>query len=218
MAYVPNGRSRKGKKRMAEKKAKKISVNAFEEAAGVKYGETTQIGWNGLTITVKKRLSLKEMVWFVDDVVDNCFDDEDGTYYPQYEQFLIDKNIIERYTNLTLPQNIEKQYELLISTNLTTLIIKEADFDQYEEIINIIDKKIEHRRLLEAEGAKRRIDDAYRKIVEIAEQLDKMFADVTPDDIAKVVGAVADGKIDEHKIVDAYFEKKAEAGKQDGAR
>ena len=202
---------------MPEKKVKKISVNAFEEAAGIKYGETAEMKWKGLTIDVRHRLTLREMVWFVDDVVDSCFDDEDGTYYPQYEQFLICKNVVERYTNLTLPQNVEKQYELLVGSNIAAYVIEMVDKLQYDEIIRTIDKKIGHRRQLEAEGAKRRIDDAYRKIVEIAEQLNKMFTDITPEDIAKVVGAVADGKIDEHKIVDAYFEKKAEAGEQDGA-
>ena len=201
---------------MAKKKSERISVNALEEAAGVQYGETTTVEWHGLTITVKKRLSLREMVWFVDDVADNCFDDADGTYYPQYEYFLTQRNVIERYTNLTLPQNIEKQYELLTVTGLFAHIVEAIDYDQYKEIVDVIGKKIEQRRQSEIEGAKRRIDEAYEKIVEITEQLNKMFAGVTPEDISKLVGAMTDGKFDERKIVDAYFEKKAEVGEADG--
>lgn len=201
---------------MAKKKSERISVNAFEEAAGLKYGETTTVEWNGLNITVKRRLSLREMVWFADDVADNCFDDADGTYYPQYEDFLTRRNIIERYTNLTLPQDIEKQYELLTATSVITCVLAAVDFGQYEEIVDITKKKIEQRRQSEADGAKRRIDEAYSKIKEIAEELGKMFSSVTPEDITKLVGAITDGKLDEHKIVDAYFEKKAEVGETDG--
>lgn len=197
-------------------KKNRISVNAFEEAAALKHDETTDIEWNGLTITVRKRLSLREAMLFAIDVTNACFDDEDGSYNPEYRELIQYKNVIERYTNLTLPQNIERQYELLIGTDIVLKVLCAVDYDQYGEILNDIDAKIEYRKEIEAYGARRRIDEAYNKIVEIADQLGKMFSDVTPEDISKVIGAVADGKIDEHKIVDAYFEKKAEAGEPDG--
>ena len=101
---------------MAQKN--KVSVAAIEKVMKDQFNNGVKtVDWCGITIEYKELLNMVEMKAFVDGVVDASFDN-DGDYMPEFTDWLIRTNMIQLYTNVRMPQSIEKQYDILYQTDL----------------------------------------------------------------------------------------------------
>ena len=192
-----------------------ISVNEFETAAALVQDDTSEVMWHDLLIRVRRYLPIKDMMMLVLNVTESCFSD-DGIYLPEMQEFATRRYIIDSYTNIRLPENISKQYDLLMQTNIVSTVTESIDNTQLSDILMSIGRKIEYRRNTETQAITKKADEAVRKAQDLMEQIGAIFADITPEDVKKVFSAVTDGKFDERKIVDAYFERKAEEGAGNG--
>lgn len=190
---------------------KKISVNAFERAVEDS-GEilTTEATWYAETIHIKRRLSLEEMMFFADAVAGNCFTDDD-IYLPEVKEFSIRSGVLEMYGNFRLPANVSKRYELVFSeagTLAFDLIAQNIDLVQFEEILDVIEEKIDYRVNTSIEKANRQISQLVDSLMHMEQQMKDIFGGMSTEEVSGLIGSLAQG-VDEEKLMKAYMKYQA---------
>lgn len=189
---------------MANKKIKRISVNAFETIMRNTYNPTTTVEWNGVEIIINKTLSLKEMMKFVNSVVTSCFEKDSNKYLPEIKDFAIRVQILEKYSNFTMPKNVETQYDLVYQTNAVETVLSHIDSCQFHEICDAITRKIDNTAQSNIEAVNKQIAEAYSSIEELTSQFTELFSGVSEADIKAVTEAISNTKLDEEKLVRAF--------------
>lgn len=197
---------------MAEK-IKKISITALEKSiGGLKKEEPVIKEWNGLQLAISPSLSFLEMLCFVDRVVDLCFNQSTYEYLPEVKKFAVGYNILDFYTNCSLPTGIEKQYKLVSGCEeLIKFVCENIDKNQLKDILDSIDKKIENKALARVDALTVQMNQLYGIVNNIATQFEQIYSGISEEEMKKLVMTMTDGKFDESKVVDAYFEKKKES-------
>lgn len=189
-------------------KSKRISVNTLEKIVKENYEPETTIDWHGVELSVKKTLSFDEMMAFVDLCVNACFKPEDNAYMPEKRSFAIKNCLIGMYTNVSLPENLEKRYFLLHCSDLVQTVMQCIDERQFEEICDAISAKIEYRVNANIEGVTRQMNELYAIVENLGNQFEGVLSGVSNDDMKALVGAMANGGLDEKKLVQAYMARK----------
>lgn len=198
------------------KKKNHVSVAAWERIAKEFCGEEIKtVDWHGEALEVKTRLSLAEVVWFVNQVIKDCFGSDMTEYHPEVKQFAIDRATIAVYTNVTMPVNMEKQYELIVGTDIIPAIHQEIDAGQYGDLLDAIDEKIDM--LIDANIAE--LNKLTKTVSESANVMNDMMSGVSAGDMDTLLKAITDNKLDEEKLMKAYYAERAEkdAPKEAGA-
>ena len=196
-------------------KIKKISVNAFEKVMKETYTPTETFDWNGIEVTVKKNLSLKETLEFVDGVVKSCFTKDTNAYMPEVMEFATKAYVLEKYANFTMPSNVETQYDLVYHTDAVERVLSYINPQQFNEICLAISAKAENLAQANIEAVNRQMNELYNAFDNLQDRIAGLFEGVDGEDIRAVAGALANGTIDEEKLVRAYTSQtKAEAGDQ----
>lgn len=196
-------------------KMKKISVNAFEKAMKDTYTPTETFDWNGIEVTVKKNLSLKEMLEFVDSVVKSCFTKDTNTYMPEIKDFAIKVCILEKYANFTMPRSVESQYALIYNTDAVECVLNHIDVRQFCEINTAITVKTEHIAQANIEAVNTHMNELYNAFNVLQTKVANLFDGISGDDIQAVASAFANGALSEEKLVKAYLNQAApEPGEQ----
>lgn len=190
---------------MAEK-TKMISVNAFEKAAAVEPAVET-FEWNGLQIEIKKRIGLQDVIDFAKSVASACFADDTGEYMPEVRDFAIKTYIIEKYTNIRLPSNTKTMYDLLYSCDIVPFVMDKIDTAQLEEIVDAIDDRIGMTARANVENLNKQVGELQKVVEDIAENMGALFDGIDGDTMNALVGAMANGKFDEGKLVTEYFNR-----------
>ena len=126
-----------------------------------------------------------EMKAFVDGVVDASFDD-DGDYIPEFTDWLIRTNMIQLYTNVRMPQNIEKQYDILYRTDLYEQIAGLIDQRQYAKIMEAIEQKLEYRRNSDVTAMRVQLSG----LIQQFESMGQDLLQFTPEDVENLEEAV----------------------------
>lgn len=187
-------------------KIKKISVNAFEKVMNETYNTPTEsFDWNGIEVTVKKTLSLKEMLEFVDGVVKSCFTEDTNTYMPEIRNFATNVCVLEKYANLTMPRSVAKQYELIYQTNIVDEILAYINQKQFDEIRVAITKKIDHIAQANIEAVTKQMNELYSSFDNLQTQFAALFDGISGEDIQAMTTALMSNSLDEEKIVKAYI-------------
>lgn len=185
-------------------KIKRVSVNAFEKAMKETYIPTEVFTWNGIEVTVKKNLSLKEMLEFVDSVVKSCFTKDTNTYIPEIMDFTIKVCVLEKYANFTMPNNVTTQYELVYHTDAVDCVLKYINLRQFNEVCVAINKKIENLAQANIEAVNKQMNELYNAFDNLQNKLASLFEGINSEDVRAVAGALANGMLDEEKLVKAY--------------
>lgn len=188
-------------------KMKRISINAFEKVVKENYENTVTCEWHGVPITIAKTISLKSVISLVAEVADNCFM-EDGTYMPEVMQPLLDCGMIERYTNLSLPSNLEARYELVMRSDIMSVIMAHINTTQYNDIVMAIRDKIDYRCDANVAEFQRAMNHMAKSLDTLQESTKELFGNISADDIRTIVGAVGDERAIEERIVGEYMKQK----------
>lgn len=188
-------------------KVKKISINALEKCIERK-PETVSVEWNGLDIIVKTKLSFEEMMAFVDGVAESCFAADTKAFIPVAKDFVIGCLVIEMYSNLTLPQNVNKKYEIVSGCDVVDVILENVDKAQFDNIVKSINEKIRY--LIEENLAQATIktNDLLYSVSDIESKVGDLVSKITPDDMRTLITSISNGKLDEGKLMEAYLESK----------
>ena len=199
---------------MAKAKTKKISITALDKVVKDTYIPVNTIQWNGLDVQIKRSLTFIEMMEFVDSVVKTCFTAESGMYIPEAKDFAVKSNIVERYTNLSLPNNLDHRYEIIYCTDIIEIVLTCVHPQQFNEIMTSIDAKINNLAQMNVEQVNKQIADLYAAFENLQKQIEQMFGGVDGEEMVAMMKALTEGSIDEHKLVEAYLahsKAKAEA-------
>ena len=169
---------------MAQKN--KVSVATIEQVMKEQFGnDVKKVEWCGVEIEYKEVLTMVEMKAFVDGVVDASFDN-DGDYMPEFTDWLIRTNMIQLYTNVRMPQNIEKQYDILYRTDLYEQIAGLVDQRQYAKIMNAIEQKLEYRRNSDVTAMRVQLSG----LIQQFESMGQDLMQFTPEDVENLEGAL----------------------------
>lgn len=198
-------------------KEKRISVNVFEKAVLDVYEPTITATWRNIEVSIKRCLSLKDMITFVDGVVKSCFN-SDGEYVPEAKEFGVKYSLIKFYTNIALPQNIGKQYDLLIRSDIAQFIVSNIDPVQFSEILNSIEGRIDFLKNANAKVINDRINKLFKQIEELGEQFSDIFKDVDATTMKGLLDSIVNSKLDEEKLIKAHLEQTAATGDDGGSK
>lgn len=180
--------------------AKKINKNML---GGISI-PTETLTWNGIDITVKQTIGLKDAISMVDDIVDMSFL-EDGTYVPHMSDFAHRINVISRYTDFALPEDIEQQYELVYTTSLYEQITFHINMKQLDELIIAAERKIDMLCDADVLAVRHGIEELLGTLEGLEQKMESVFGGVSGEDVANLAGAVKENAVDEAKIVEALL-------------
>lgn len=191
--------------KMANKESK-ISVSALKKIINDHYPQSCEAEFNGIDIKINKTISLESMIAFVTDVVENCTSEG---YIPEIEDFLIRCNILERYANFTLPDDVSKRYEMVYATDAVEFVLDRINIAQFSDIKRSIRDKIDYFVNTDMSAATREFNSALDTFEGLQNIMAGAFDGVSPEDINAVIKAIAEnGKVDEEKIVGALMKQK----------
>lgn len=180
----------------------KIAAYELDKAVHSAKQDFTNVEWNGLTIKVRHMVNFEYMLRFVNGVVNTCF--ETGSYMPELKDFAIRCASIAYYTNINMPEDVDKQYKLVYGTDLVAKVLEAVDHGQFNNILLAIDKKLEYRANTNIEKLIEQVKTVTESLETASGSLSKTFDSVSREDIEKVIGAITDGKFDESKLAKAF--------------
>lgn len=188
------------------KNDKRVSINTMDGIIKDRFENVVTVQWCDIDVKIKKNLSFTEMLEFVNDVVMSCFQ-EDGGFMPEVMDFAIKSNIMTKYANFSMPDNLEHRYEILYRTDAVDMVCGQINGAQLNEIISSINKKIEYMCNSNAMMIQNRMNALVSAFEDMQGKTEELFKGISADDISKIASAVADGSLNEEKIVEAYLNK-----------
>lgn len=190
------------------KKVNRISVAKFEKAVSKDNVVFVPLdGVEDVDIEITKSISLQNMIEFVENVAESCVDMESGEYTPQVRDFAIKRELLTKYANFTMPNNIEKQYEFIYGSNVVDVVLQNINQLQFQEIVSSIDRKVKFMLDCVTSISASNTVKLLNKLDTITEQNTAMFDSLQGEDIASVFSNInAIANMDEKKLARAVKE------------
>lgn len=188
------------------KNEKKVSINSLDKAIKENFTNQVNAEWRGLEVSIKHNLSFTEVLEFVNDVVMSCFQD-DGNFIPEVMDFAIKSNILSKYTNFSLPDKLEHRYEIIYNSDVVDFVCQNINMQQLREITASIDRKISYLCNTNVMNIQKQMMELVSAFENMQQKTADMFANFTPDDLTKIMGALNEDGFNEEKIVKAYLEQ-----------
>ncbi len=192
------------------KTTKKVSISDFERIANEQRHNDTTIDWNGVEVTVKYSLSLAEMLKFVQNIVDTCV--VDGMFLPEVFDFAVQANILSLYANFKIPDNVEKAYDLVMTTDAVEFVSGEIDDVQLKSMVSSAREKIKYMRSATA-GIRKQLKKLDELAVAVKGRLKKEFSEVLdaadPAELEELMTLLKDTPINEY--IEKYLAAKNSA-------
>lgn len=170
------------------------------------------VDWNGKKLKVKYAITPGDIFDIATRVTDAAFS-KDDVYTPELASLLAKCLIIDKFTNIEIPADMDDGGYLVYETDLFDIVRENASDEQLGDIYDIIEKKINY----ELHTRIKKVED---EIVLLEQTLDEvqgafstMLDGVSKEDFDKLIDVMANGKIDEEKLVDAVIAKEAEEAK-----
>lgn len=194
------------------KKVNRISVTKFEKAVNKDNIVVVPLdGVEDTNIDILKSISLQNMIEFVENVAESCVDMESGEYTPQVRDFAIKRELLTKYANFTMPNNIEKQYDFIYGSNVVDIVLQNINQLQFQEIISSIDRKIKFMLDCITSIAASNTVKLLDKLESVADQNLSMFDSLSGDDLAGVFKDISRiANMDEETIARAVHKTKVE--------
>lgn len=191
----------------------KITIEEIKSAIADDFAPEVEVEWRGITLRVKKCLSLETMMMFVSDVVASCFAANTNEYLPEIKDFSTRCCILENYANITLPKTLSEKYELVYSSDIVSTVVQIVEHGQFNAMLAAIDRKIEHQAQNNIEALNKQMNEVVAGLSTLEQNLSGIFGGVDNDTIAKIAGAIADGNFDENKLVKAFSKEMSKDNK-----
>jgi len=194
---------------MSENKITAIDIEEIikkDIEAGTNVPHYTFEWCNGVTVDVAHSVPFATELAIIEAMVQSCFDDDDN-YYPVLVDMMFRHEVIAKYTNIELPDDVEVCYALFYNTDLWLHVSEYIDAVQLANIQDAAYEMIRRRNDMRAEALKKSVES----MVESFSKITDAFDGVSAADISGVFSAFANGGIDESKIVNAILANKEAA-------
>ena len=176
------------------------------EKIAYSYKNEVVVEWGGTSFTITPTLTLQGMLKFVDSVVKSCFEQGSGAFLPEAKDFAIRSNLVDTYTEIILPSNLEAQYDILHRTDIVDVILANINMVQFNEMIAAIEAKIDYYASSDVQAMQRQVYDAIASVRESVNQFTSILDSATGLDIAAMIRSVMSGedagKTPELRLVD----------------
>lgn len=182
----------------------KISIEELNKAIAEDFEPVIEVEWRGLTLRIKKHLSLEEMMTFVSNVVSSCFAANTNEYLPEIKDFTTRCCILENYAGIVLPKSLNEKYEMVYSCDIVSAVAQHIEPMQFNAMLAAIDRKIEHQAQSNIEAMNKQMNEVIAGFSALEKNLSGIFGGIDNETITKIAGAIADGKFDENKLVKAF--------------
>lgn len=170
--------------------AKKITAASIERALGVKAGRTDKIILGNddkpVEVTVKRTLSIAERSSMIKDIASMVFlKDADGCeqYVPYLKHFAYDFNIVNYFTNITLPEDATKTWEFIDNTGIAILVSDKVGGCYIADIIRDANELIEYKKSELLKTSK--LDTLLESIADVINALKKKIETLDVADISE---------------------------------
>lgn len=100
----------------------------------------TKVLWHkNKTLLVRRFIPLEEVPGIFDMIMGTIVRPEKSLLFPELKDFAIRAAIVSGYALVDFPDTVEKQYELLYTTDLFDTVLKTANKAQAQSIIDAVD-------------------------------------------------------------------------------
>lgn len=183
----------------------KITVKAFNNIIDNDFSDGIVVEWHGATLEIKRCIGLKDMVAFVENIVQNCYDEDSGVYSPELLDTIIRREVMTRYANFSLPTSSERVYRAVYCTDAYDVILENINTDQLDAIISSALQKINYLKERQINIISNKLDGFVDKMGELEDLMADLVSNVTPEDISKIASSIAGGtELDYDAIVRAF--------------
>lgn len=173
------------------------------------------INWCGYEVSVKRFVSLADTMHFVDGVVSGCFAEADGDYMPEVRDFFFRCSLVEFYTNVSLPENVEEKNAIVYGTDIVDLVMQNIDKGQLRAIMDSIEKKVNYLVNTNIKKLEDEVSGVVEKVVPMFGQLQEIISDVNGDELSRFIHVVSAMSADDKmRIVQAIDEASKQEKKQ----
>lgn len=161
-----------------------------------------QVGNEEITLKMKERLSLPEVLTFVNNVASGCVGED--VYYPELASFLMKKNTLLFYGGVEVNGELEAQYEFISNApkEVWVFLHNEIDSNQHQKICDAIEKKIAY--LMQRFASKSKCDALFDVMIRFVEKLEK---NCDFDELRKMLSDLSSVQIDREAMRQAVPNK-----------
>lgn len=191
----------------------KANLENLKEVVNRLHKPTQVVAWNGLDINVQHTLSFKDMLTFVNNVFQLCFDGETGEFMPELKDFAIKSYILEMYTDIELPDNVQEKYDLIYCSDVLECILPYVHSAQLSEMIHSVEDKMKHHAQANIEAINMQMNTLFGAFESLQKQCTQMFEGFSGDEVSKLLSMMASGGIDEEKLAKAVLERSEDSSK-----
>lgn len=140
--------------------------------------------FDSLTLKVKHRLSLQEMMNMISDVVETIVDLDTGAFDPEYKLIVPDVFLLHYYAGLPINKtDLSKAYRVLSETDLVSQVQAHVDAQQVTMISKAIEEKLSYYKELF-------VSSAAQKATALLNGIEAIFAQ-----LGDATSALSDGKL-----------------------
>lgn len=191
--------------------SEKVSIEELKNIAADEFSLVMDMDWKGMYLHIKRHLSIEDMMLFVNSVVSSCFVVETSEYLPEIKDFAIRCAVLTHYTGFELPESLSEKYEIAYISDLVSSIIHYVDIEQYNAMLDAIDRKISYRAHSNIEAINQQMNEIINNFNDLEDKLVDVFSGIDNNTISNIAGAIANGNFDEHKLVKAFASEKGAA-------
>lgn len=185
-----------------------VSYNDIKDV--MNYGNTSVVNWNGVEITVRRIISVSELIAIVNSVASSAFSGETGAYSPVSVDFTERFAVLGLYTDIQMPEDINERYELCYAPGLYISVVEAIDPAQYEHLVRSVAREVEYLKQAGINEMNARINKLMNMIESFGNSMKSVMEQISPEDMQKLTEAMAKFGFDENKIVQAYLDASKE--------
>lgn len=189
------------------------NVNGAELLANYNHPDASVVvKFQDADIRVKYALSFDEVLSFVSATADSCFT-TDGDYVPQAKKFAFMANIIDYYTDVQMPDNLNDRYALAVLSGLYDVVVNEIDDRQLDSLYDSVERLVENTLANNVGSVRDEIATAAATLKTISQTFNQMLNEVSSDTMQNVIDALNNNIADRHQLIAAYQAAQNLAGK-----
>lgn len=98
-----------------------------------------QMDWNGYPVKVRVSIGLREMTRLVESIMRGCVNAHTGVFYAEMLEFSIRSCVIQYYSDVVLPEDLELRYRAVFESGLYEDLIDVITKEQVESIRHALD-------------------------------------------------------------------------------
>lgn len=185
----------------------KISYEVIKSVIGTE-NDVSKFVWAGLEIEVKRFLTMEEMFDFTNTVFETCFRQDDSSYLPEVKDFMIRSCILDAYTNIEIPDDLQTRYDMVYRYEIIPEVMKYVDQNQFNAVLMAIDSKINNKLNANVEKFEKKMAEADEMVGKSVEYISGIFDGIDNETIKQVALSISNMSIDPEVLAKSIIEAK----------